>query len=145
MLPKFKQPATGMNAHLHGVLKGAKDPETAFQWVRFLATPFYQTLFLKMGLWLPSQTALMTPEGMKTWYTERMGPEEGVHPKGYDTLVTKYVPKYGFPFYEPPGWPDARAILFPEVDAIWNGDKTAEEAFKAVVPECNKLLQEAAS
>ncbi len=144
VLPKFQKPATSMNAHLHGVLKGSKDPETSFQWVRFLATPFYQTLFLKMGLWLPSQTALMTEEGMKSWYTERQGPEVGVHPKGYDTLVSKYVPQCGVPFYEPPGWPDARALLYPEVDAVWNGDKTAEEAFTAIMPECNELLEKAA-
>lgn len=142
-LPKFQKPATSMNAHLHGVLKGTKDPETSYKWVRFLATPFYQKLFLKMGLWLPSQTAMMTDEGMKEWYTERKGPEEGVHPAGYDVFIKKYVPQCGVPFYEPPGWPDARAILYPEVDAIWNGDKTAEEAFAAVIPECNKLLEEA--
>jgi multiple sugar transport system substrate-binding protein len=144
VLPKFQKPATGMNAHLHSVLKGTRDADASFKLIRFLATPFYQTLFLKIGLWLPSQKALMTPEGMKTWYTDRKGPEEGVHPAGYDTLVTKYVPEYGFPFYEPPGWPDARAILFPEVDAIWNGDKTADEAFTTIVPECNVLLQKAA-
>lgn len=144
VLPKFDKPATGMNAHLHSILKGAKETEAAWKLIRFLATPFYQTQFLKIGLWLPSQTALMTPEGMKTWYSERKSPEEGVHPAGYDTLVTKYVPQNGFPFYEPPGWPDARALLFPEVDAIWNGDKTAEEAFKAVVPECNEILKAAA-
>lgn len=144
VLPKFAKPATSMNAHLHSVLKGTTDADTSFKWVRFLATPFYQTLFLKMGLWLPSQTYMMTEEGMKTWYTERKGPGDGVHPAGYDTLVTKYVPQCGAPFYEPPGWPDARAILYPEVDAVWNGDKTAEEAFTAIVPECNAILEEAA-
>lgn len=143
VLPKFEKPATSMNAHLHSVLKGTKQPEASFKFVRFLATPFYQLLFLRMGLWLPSQTELMTPEGMKQWYTERKGPEEGVHPAGYDTLVTKYIPQCGAPFYEPPGWPDARAILYPEVDAVWNGDKTAEEAFSAIIPECNKIIEEA--
>ena len=73
-----------------------------------------------------------------------MGPEEGVHPAGYEDIVTKYVPNDGFPFYEPPGWPDARALLFPEVDAIWNGDKTAEAAFKEIVPQCNDILKQAA-
>ena len=66
VLPKFAKPATGMNAHLHSVLQGSKDAEASFKLIRFLATPFYQTEFLKIGLWLPSQTALMTPEGMKT-------------------------------------------------------------------------------
>lgn len=143
VLPKFQKPATGMNAHLHSALKGTQAPDAAFRFVRFLATPYYQLLFLRIGLWLPSQTALMTPEGMKEWYTDREGPEVGIHPAGYDTLVTKYVPNYGFPFYEPPGWPDARALLFPEIDAIWNGDKTADEALTMIVPECNAILEEA--
>ena len=144
VLPKMKTPATGMNAHLHGVLKGTKNTDASFKWVRYLATEFYQLIFLKIGLWLPSQTALMTPDGMKKWYSERKSGTEGIHPPGYDVLITKYVPKYGFPFYEPPGWPDARAILFPEVEAIYNGNKTAEEVMTVVVPKCNDILKKAA-
>ena len=143
VLPKMKMPASGMNAHLHSAFKGTKEIDASFKWLRFLATEFYQLIFLRIGLWLPSQTALMTPEGMEKWYTDRTGPGQGVHPPGYSQLVTQYVPQYGFPFYEPPGWPDARAILFPEIEAIWNGDKTAEEVMTVTVPECNVILQEA--
>jgi len=59
-------------------------------------------------------------------------------------LINKYFAKHGFPFYEPPGWPDARALLFPEIEALYNGDKTAEQVMKEIVPQCNEILAAAA-
>lgn len=112
-------------------------------WIRFLATEFYQLIFLRMGLWLPSQTALMTEEGLKKWMTTRTSPTEGVHPPGYELIVTEYVPKYGHVLYQPPGYQKVESILNPAFDAIWIGDKTAEEAMKEVVPEANAIFEEA--
>ena len=71
VLPKIQRPATGLQAHLHSAFAASKHPEAAWRWVRFLATEFYQLQFLKMGLWLPSQTDLMTEEGLKRWITPR--------------------------------------------------------------------------
>jgi multiple sugar transport system substrate-binding protein len=141
VLPKMKQPATNMQAHFDGMFAGTKHPDEAWRWMSFLATEFYQLQFLKIGLWLPSQTALMTPEGMKKWYTPRTSPTEGVHPEGYDLIVTQYVPKYGHVFYFPPGWSKADAIITPALDSVWNGDQTAEEAMTAAVPEANAILE----
>jgi multiple sugar transport system substrate-binding protein len=138
--PKFKQPATDMQAHIHTPFAKTKYPDAAWQWIRFLGTEYYQLIFLKIGLWLPSQTALMTPEGMKKWYTERKAPGQGVHPPGYDKIVTEYVPKYGKVMYMPPGYNEAMALVTPALDAIWVGDKTAEAAMKAVVPQANAVL-----
>jgi multiple sugar transport system substrate-binding protein len=145
VLPKMKMAATSMTAHIHSALSGTKEPEAAYRWLSFLATEFYQLIFLRMGLWLPSQTALMTDEGMAKWYTERRSATEGVHPPGYDQIVKDYVPNYGHVFYWPPGFPEANAILQPALDAIWIGQMTAEEAMKDVVPQCNEILQEAVS
>jgi len=143
VLPKIKEPATDMQAHIHCPFAKTKYPDAAWQWIRFLGTEYYQLIFLKIGLWLPSQTALMTTEGMAKWYTERKGPGEGIHPAGYDKIVTEYVPKYGHVLYMPPGYNEADAIITPALDAIWVGDKTAEEAMKAVVPDANKVLEAA--
>ncbi len=143
VLPKMKRPATGMQAHLHSILKATKYPEESWMWIRFLATEFYQLIFLRMGLWLPSQTALMTEEGLKKWMTTRTSPTEGVHPPGYELIVTEYVPKYGHVLYQPPGYQKVESILNPAFDAIWIGDKTAEEAMKEVVPEANAIFEEA--
>lgn len=141
--PKLKEPATDMQAHIHSAFAASKFPDQAWRWIRFLATEYYQLIFLKIGLWLPSQTALMTPEGMKKWYTDRKGPGDGVHPAGYDKIVTEYVPKYGHVLYMPPGYTEADALITPALDAVWIGDQTAEAAMKAVVPQANAILKAA--
>jgi multiple sugar transport system substrate-binding protein len=143
VLPKINQPATGLQSHLHSAFAESKYPEAAWRWVRFLATEYYQLQFLRMGLWLPSQTALMTEEGLAKWMTLRTSPTEGVHPEGYDLIVTEYVPKYGHILYQPPGYQQVDAALAPAFDAIWIGDKTAEEALTEVVPEGNAIFEEA--
>jgi multiple sugar transport system substrate-binding protein len=139
--PKIKEPATDMQAHIHCGFADTKYPEQSWQWLRFLATEYYQLIFLKMGLWLPSQTALMTPEGMKKWYTERKGPGDGIHPAGYDKIVTEYVPKYGHVLYMPPGYDEAAALVQPGLDALFVGDKTAEKAMSEVVADANAVLE----
>lgn len=138
VLPKMKVPATDMQAHLHSALALSKHPEAAWEWVRFLSTPYYQTMFCKIGLWLPSQTALMTEEGLKTWITP------GVHPEGYEFIVTEYAYKYGVVMYNPPGNPKAAALLQPAFDKIRIGEATVAEALPPAVAEANKALAEEA-
>jgi len=145
VLPKLKVPATGLQAHLHSAFAGTKHPEAAWRWVRFLATEYYQLQFLKMGLWLPSQTGLMTEDGLKKWMTERKSATEGVHPPGYNLIATQYVPKCGNILYQPAGYPKASAIITPAFDAIWTGDKTAAQAMAEAVPAANAVLQQEAA
>ena len=66
-LPKMAQPASVMQAHFHSVLASTEHPQEAWEWVRFLATPFYQEHFAKIGLWIPNQTAMLTEEGLQGW------------------------------------------------------------------------------
>jgi multiple sugar transport system substrate-binding protein len=143
VLPKMVQPATDMQAHIHVGFAKSEHKQEAWRWLKFLGTEYYQLIFLKMGLWLPSQTALMTTEGMKKWYTDRKGPGEGVHPEGYDKIVTQYVPKCGHVLYMPPGYSEADSLITPALDAVWTGDKTAEQAMAEAVPAANKKLEEA--
>ncbi|MEZ4559908.1 MAG: hypothetical protein R2851_01670 [Caldilineaceae bacterium] len=75
-----------MQAHLHGALAATENPDAAWQWVRFLSTPFYQLQFCRTGLWLPSQTALASDEGLQEWITD------GVHPADYSKMVTSICP-----------------------------------------------------
>jgi multiple sugar transport system substrate-binding protein len=136
VLPQMSQVATNMQAHLHSAMSGSEHPDAAWQWVRFLATPFYQLQFCRTGLWLPSQTALMTEEGLTEWIGE------GVHPPDYAKIATEYLPEYGKVLYLPIGYPRASSILNPALDAIWIGDMTAEEALSQAVPEANAILAE---
>lgn len=134
-LPGLKHTATNMQAHLHSALAQSDHPEEAWRWVRFLSTPFYQTQFCKIGLWLPSQTNLMTEEGLNEWITD------GVHPEGYTDIATDYISNYGHVLYQPVGWNEASAVITPALEAVWIGDQTAEEAMAAAVPEANEILQ----
>jgi len=68
---------------------------------------------------------------------------DGVHQAGYDKIVTEFVPKYGHVLYMSPGYPEADALITPALDAVWVGDKTAEAAMKAVVPQANAVLKAA--
>ncbi|MBX3086433.1 MAG: sugar ABC transporter substrate-binding protein [Anaerolineae bacterium] len=126
-LPKMKKPAAIMQAHFHSVISSTQHPEEAWQWVRFLATPFYQTQFCKIGLWLPSQTALTTEDGLKTWITE------GVHPANYSQFVTDYLPKYGVAPRIPSGYIEADAnFITPAFQALAAGTPAAEAMTEAV-------------
>jgi multiple sugar transport system substrate-binding protein len=136
-LPMMKQPASLMQAHFHSVIASTTHPEEAWQWVRFLATPFYQTEFLKIGLWLPSQTALTTEEGLATWITE------GIHPDNYRDLVTDYLPKYGVALRIPRGYIEADSnFVTPAFQALAAGT-SAEEAMVSAVQQANDVISAA--
>jgi len=132
--PKMKAIATFARAHSHSAFASTKQPEASWQWVRFLATPFYVSQFCKIGLWLPNQTALMTEEGMKSW----MDPQ--VHPAGYEKIVKDYM-AYSRTFVYPIGFGEAYTLISPALDAIWIGDKTAKDALSEVTPQANAVIE----
>lgn len=133
-IPMMKQPADIMQAHFHSVISTSEHPDEAWQWVRFLATPFYQTEFLKIGLWLPSQTALASEEGLATWITE------GIHPANYVDLVTDYMPKHGVGLRIPAGYLEADPnFITPAFQALAAGTPAAE-AIPAAVQQANDIL-----
>jgi multiple sugar transport system substrate-binding protein len=138
VLPKMTQPGTDMQAHFHSGMNGSKNPEQAWQWVRFLSTPFYQTQFCKIGLWIPSQRALMTPEGLKTWINDE------VHPEGYDVIVNEFTAKYGEVAYLPPGWTKVLPIIQPGFDQARVGEAPIADALPPLVAEANTILEEEA-
>jgi multiple sugar transport system substrate-binding protein len=136
-LPKMTQPAAIMQAHFHSVISSTANPDAAWQWVRFLATPFYQTSFLKIGLWLPSQTALTTEEGLKSWITE------GIHPANYADLVTDYLPKHGVALRIPAGYIEAdSSFITPAFQALADGTP-AEQVFPDAVRQANEIISAA--
>lgn len=134
VLPKMKRPATDMQAHLHVVVKGAKNPEGGWATVKFLSEDWFQEKYLRSGLWLPSHTSLMTAEAIARWC---VGP---VHPEGYEMIVTQYAPKYGHFLTMPIGYQKAAdSVLTPAMDQIWTGEAKAADAM-AVVPDANQIM-----
>jgi len=134
-LPKMAQPASVMQAHFHSVLAGTQHVEEAWQWVRFLATPFYQQHFAKIGLWIPNQTAMLTEEGLAGWITE------GIHPANYSQFATDYLPKHGVAVRLPNGWIEAsNDYIQPAFDALAAGEAAAD-VFPAAVAAANDVLR----
>jgi multiple sugar transport system substrate-binding protein len=133
-LPMMTQPAAVMQAHFHSVVASTQHPDEAWQWVRFLATPFYTTQFMKVGLWLPSQTAQLTEEGLAEWVTE------GIHPDNYVDFVTEYLPTHGVAVRLPAGYIEADAnFITPAFQAIAGGTPV-EEVIPEAVRQANEVI-----
>jgi multiple sugar transport system substrate-binding protein len=138
-IPYIKQPADLMQAHFHSVIATTQHPDQAWEWIRFLATPFYTLSFMKIGLWLPSQTAQVTPDGLKTWITE------GIHPANYADFVTDYLPKYGVAVRIPPGYIEAsNNFIAPAIQAIVDGTPV-EQVMPDAVKQANEVIDAAQS
>jgi multiple sugar transport system substrate-binding protein len=131
-LPKMATAATYMQAHFHAALAATPQPDASWQWLRFLATPFYTEQFMKIGLWLPSQTAQTTEEGLAAWITE------GIHPDNYRQFVSEYLPKYGVTTRVPAGYVEANSnFITPAFQAIADGTPAAD-----VMPEAVRQANE---
>ena len=131
-IPYIKEPADYMQAHFHSVISTTQHPEEAWQWVRFLATPFYTLSFMKIGLWLPSQMSQVTPEGLQQWLTP------GIHPDNYADFVTDYLPKHGVVERIPPGYIEANNnFIAPAIQAIVDGTPVAD-----VMPDAVKAAND---
>lgn len=137
VLPKMTRPATDMQAHLVTIVRDTEHPDEAWELIRFLSQPWFQERYCESGLWLPSQSALMTDEAIARWCTPP------VHPEGYDLIVTKYAPNYGHYLTMPVGYRKAAdTALQPAFDQIWLGSATAEEVLPAAVAEANQIMEE---
>ncbi len=107
VLPVFQEPATVLLAHSHCISSTTEHPDEAWKLLAYLSSNDYQLGLIKVGLWLPSHTSLLTPDGIASWMTE------GVHPEGYDLIVTDYVKNYGHNLFYPAGYAEANALITP--------------------------------
>jgi len=137
VLPKMTRPGTDMQAHLVVIVKQTEHPDESWKLIRFLSSPWYQERYCQSGLWLPSQTALMSDEAIARWCTPP------IHPPGYELIVTEYTPKYGHYLTMPVGYRKAAdTALQPAFDKIWIGDAKAEEVLPDAVAEANRIMEE---
>jgi len=139
--PKMKQTASVIVADVRGAMKATKHPDAAYKFVRMTADPVYQSTFLKIGLWWPNQTSLLTPEGLKSWISERKSPTEGIHPAGYIDLITKFLPNYTKTWLCPPGFGEAELLINSSLESLWNGTATAQQAVESCISKANAILQ----
>jgi multiple sugar transport system substrate-binding protein len=138
VLPMMKTAVTEAQAHVHMVYKDTPKADASWKFLAFLASDDYQRGLVQAGLWLPSHTSLLTPEGLATWVTP------GVHPEGYEQIATDYLAKYAKNYFYPAGFSDADALILAALDPVWTGDQTAEDAIanSGVIDQVNELLKE---
>ena len=100
--------------------------------LRVVCTPH----LVRAGLWHPSHSSLLTPDGIKKW----LNPE--VHPPKYEQIVTDFMAKSGVYIPDVLGNLKASSLISQALDPVWTGKKTAQEALGEVVPKANKVLEE---
>jgi multiple sugar transport system substrate-binding protein len=138
VLPVFQEPATVMLAHCHIISSTTDHPDESWKLLAYLSSDEYQLGLIRAGLWLPSHTSLLSEEGIATWMTE------GVHPEGYDLIVSDYLLNYGHNLFYPAGYLEANDLLTAALDPVWIGQQTAQEALieSGAIDEISALLTE---
>lgn len=137
-IPYLKQPADYMQAHFHAMISTSQHQDQAWKWLRFLASPFYTLSFMKIGLWLPSQTAQVTPDGLASWITK------GIHTDNYADFVTDYLPKHGVVARIPPGYIEAgNNFITPAIQAVIDGT-AVDQVLPDAVKQANDVIDAAA-
>jgi multiple sugar transport system substrate-binding protein len=124
VLPKMKNAVTEAQAHMHMIHKDTKNPDAAWKLLAFLSSDDYQLGLIKVGLWLPSHTGLLTEEGISKWLTP------GVHPAGYKQIATDYLGKSARNYFYPAGFAEADQIITSALDPVWVGKAKVDQALK---------------
>jgi multiple sugar transport system substrate-binding protein len=138
VLPYMKEPWSGATAHSHVIHKDTKNPDAAWKLLAYLSSDDYQRGLCAAGLWLPSHTSLMTPEGLATWITE------GVHPEGYSAIATDYLLNHTKAEILIPGISETNTLLTTALDPVWIGQSSVEDALNGsgTAEQINGILQE---
>jgi len=118
---------------VHTIPAGAKHPEEAWKWLKFLATEEAQLKIAESGLVMPSLRVLASsPKFLKP----SKGPE--INRKAFVDALTKSKLVQEILH---PKWSEIETqIIVPEFDLVFLGKKSAGEACKKIAVEANKVL-----
>jgi multiple sugar transport system substrate-binding protein len=122
VLPKLKDAVTEAQAHVHMIHKDTKHPDEAWKLLAFLSSDDYQLGLIKVGLWLPSHTSLLSESGIQSWLTP------GVHPDGFKQIATDYLGKAARNYFYPAGFSEANTLIASALDPVWIGKASVEQA-----------------
>lgn len=111
----------------------SEHPHEAMQLVSFIMDPVNTPDLITGGLWMPNEKRWYhDPELLSIWIDNEN------HPPEYKTAVVDYSLEYvdkPLPNFRLPGWSGVWQILNPALEQVWLGEKTAEEAVVAAMPE----------
>lgn len=104
--------------------------DAAWTFLSFLAGPEGQAIFAKTGLAVP---ALNTPEANEAFLAALPETVNG------QVFIDETANGVLFPVF--PGWAEIEStIVVPELDLVWNGEETAEEAVASMVEPVDAAL-----
>ena len=118
---------------VHAIPAGAKHPEEAWKWLKFLATEEAQLKIAESGLVMPSLRVLASSP---KFLQPAKGPQ--INRKAFvDGMTKSKLVKEIFH----PKWSEMETqVIAPEFDLVFLGKKSAEEACKKIAIECNRIL-----
>lgn len=111
-----------------GIIKGAKNPESAYKWLKFIASEKGQAIIAKSGY-----TMGLTPRWIEKYFLQT-----DLLPKDQDVIVESL--HYYTPVPKATEVERARQIYRPKLDNLWNGRQTAEQVLLSVKAEVEKLI-----
>ncbi|MCM8766336.1 MAG: sugar ABC transporter substrate-binding protein [Candidatus Omnitrophica bacterium] len=124
--------AFGTGGSAYGILKTTKYPEEAWKVVKALTDERAQTILADSGLAQPANRKIAVGEHFA---------DDNRLPLNKKMLneAVKYI--IYEPFHE--NWREINELyIVPELDMVFNGQKTVKEAMAKIVPEINRLLEE---
>jgi multiple sugar transport system substrate-binding protein len=134
-LPKGKVLANRMDGSCFAITAQSKNPEVAWEFVKFLAGPNS----LGVGLLLDLQQ--MTPALSDFQKSDRFlkpanlpGVNKTAFLAGKDDLYTMYDPIH-------PSYDELNTIMSQELGEVWNGKATAQQAIDRMLPKINDALK----
>ncbi len=133
VLPKFKEPATHGQAHVHAAWANTKHPKEAWELIKFLSSEEYQIQLIKEGLWMPNRKSLYTEEGIARWYNDK------VHPEGFKDMVSYFNDAKEYPFALI-RQSKVNDIITEEMDKFWYADQTADKTVENIESRANVEL-----
>ena len=108
----------------------SKNKDAAWTFLAFLAGPEGQAIFAKTGLAVP---ALNTPTANQAFLSALPETVSG------QVFIDETANGVLFPVF--PGWSEIEStIVVPDLDLVWNGEETAEEAITAMVEPVDSAL-----
>lgn len=134
VLPKFKQPATVGQAHLHAAWAKTKYPDEAWKLIKFLSSEDYQLSNVRAGLWLPNKKELYKEENLDKW----INPD--VYPEGFENIAA-YFTKYG------ELWPgviapqEAWDIIMEELENFRMGGQDLDQVISSMSERVKPILE----
>ncbi|MFC5449088.1 ABC transporter substrate-binding protein [Paenibacillus aestuarii] len=137
VLPKFKEPKTGVVGAAAIIFNTTKHPKEALEFYSYYNDPAQVKLYSD-GLWMPIQTKYFTDKDSIDLWTKNDS-----HPPEFNDAAVDYQFKHGDPMPTNSliNYLEIQNLINPALDDVWSGKKPAKEVLDGLAPKIQPLLQ----